>query len=264
MFNKSNPNSCTSSGTMEVEYIPKFKELNAENWKILSDALEKKLPWQQETVAEIASTVLRSRSGMIRRKGKPFVSNFAKKETTWLLFEGEDVEGKRRIAEELASLIFCSQSNFASIGLNNSRLVDDVHSPCKKRPRVEVNESCLERLFQSINENPHRIILIEEDIEQLDHQTQISLKDAMEGGKLRSHCGAQVSLSDAIIILTSRKGFKDKSEHEKEVNSHLSLDLHLSTIVYHDDTEDHVSFDTVELSELVDGTFSFNFLRQDL
>ncbi|KAG6495784.1 protein SMAX1-LIKE 3-like [Zingiber officinale] len=262
MFNKSNPNSCTSSSTMEIEYLPKFKEFNGENWKILSDALEKKLPWQQETVAEIASTVLRSRSGMVRRKGK--------QETTWLLFQGEDVEGKRRIAEELASLIFCSQSNFASIGLNNSRLVDvgDVHSPCKKRPRFEENESCLDRLFQSINENPHRIILIEEDIEQLDHQTQMGLKDAMEGGKLRSNCGVEVSLSDAIIILTSRKGFKHKSsginEHEKEVNSHLSLDLHLSTVVYHDNTQDYVSFDRVGLSESVDGVFSFNFLCQDL
>lgn len=253
---------------MEVEYIPKFKELNAENWKILSGALEKKLPRQQETVAEIASAVLRSRSGMVKRKGKPSASSSEKTQTTWLLFQGEDVEGKRRIAEELASLIFCSQSNFVSIGLDNRRAVDVHNSPRKKRSRAEASENCLERLFQAINENPHCIFMIE-DIEQLDHQTQIGLKNAMEGEKLRSNCGAEAGLSDAIIVLTSRRGFKDKSsfgysprkansEHEKEVNSNLSLDLHLSTVVYHDDNED------VGLLELVDGIFFFNYHRQDL
>lgn len=257
---------------MEVEYIPKFQELNAENLKMLCDALEKDSPSQQETIAEIATTILQSRSAMINRKWKSFVSNFERKEATWLFFQGEDTESKRRIAKELASLIFGSQSNFISISLDKSRLFDvgDDHSPCKKRSRIEASDNCLERLFQAVNENPHCVILIE-DIDRLDHQTQVSFKNAMEGGKVRSYYGAEASLSDAIIILTSCKNFcsstklntSEINEPEKEVNIHLSLDLNLSTTMCDDDVKDNGSFDAVGLLESVDGMFFFEFLHRD-
>ncbi|KAG6477430.1 protein SMAX1-LIKE 3-like [Zingiber officinale] len=259
-FDKSsNPNSCTSSSTMEVEYIPKFRELNAENLKILCDALEKDFPSRQETVTEIATAVLQSRSGMIKRKWKS---------STWLFFEGEDTESKRRIARELASLVFGSQSNLISISLDKSRLFDVGydHYPCKKRSRIEPSDSCLERLFQALNEDPHRVILIE-DINQLDHQTRVGFKNAMEGGKVRSYNGAEASLSDAIIILTNCSSTKPNTweinEREKEVNVHLSLDLNLSTTVCDDDVKDNGSFDAVGLLELADGMFFFEFLHQD-
>ncbi|WOK97331.1 protein SMAX1-LIKE 3-like [Canna indica] len=263
-----NPNSTTSSSTMEMEYIPKFKELNAENLKVLCSALEKKVPWQQLIIPEIASTILQCRSEMMMKRkilekpsSKP---NFESKEATWLFFQGNDSEGKRRIAEELASLLFDSPSNIVWISIHNISSPMDFNS--KKRLRTEVRDyhSYFKRLFAAINDNPHRVILIE-DIEQLlDHQMRVGIKNAIERGRIKGGCGEEVSVSDAIIIL-SCKSFKSGSRFcrypvkRKGKETHLSLDLNLSSStcdVADDDGDD--SFDDAGLEDLVDGVFLFN------
>ncbi|KAJ6300272.1 hypothetical protein OIU76_021134 [Salix suchowensis] len=96
----STPNSTSSGDFMEMEYLHRFKELNAENLNTLCNALEKKVPWQKDIIPEIASTILQCRSGMTRRKGK--VKNSEAKEETWFLFQGVDMESKEKIAKELA------------------------------------------------------------------------------------------------------------------------------------------------------------------
>ncbi|KAE8729287.1 transcription factor E2FA-like [Hibiscus syriacus] len=66
----SSPNSACSTDVMEMEYVHKFKELNAENLTTLCTALENKVPWQKDIVPEIVTTILKCRSGTIGRKGK--------------------------------------------------------------------------------------------------------------------------------------------------------------------------------------------------
>ncbi|KAK0585951.1 hypothetical protein LWI29_036839 [Acer saccharum] len=64
----SSPNSASSSEAEEEEDtdegLDRFKVFNDENLKILSDALERKVPWQTEIIPEIAKTILQCRSGM--------------------------------------------------------------------------------------------------------------------------------------------------------------------------------------------------------
>lgn len=66
----SSHDSGASNGSVEVECRSRFKELNAENLKLLCAALEKEVPWQKEIVPEIASTVLQCRSGIAKRRDK--------------------------------------------------------------------------------------------------------------------------------------------------------------------------------------------------
>ncbi|XP_008784103.2 protein SMAX1-LIKE 3-like [Phoenix dactylifera] len=261
---KANPNSTSSSDTMEMESLPRFKELNAENLKTLCNALEKKVQWQKGIIPEIASTVLQCRSGMMRRKQKLRLAG--PKEETWLFFQGGDTEGKEKIARELARLVFGSPTNFISIGLSTfattrSDSSDDLRN---KRSRAEVSHSYLERLFKAIRENAHRVILMD-DIEQVDYYSQIGIKTAIEKGKIQSYDGEEVGVSDAIIILScesfdSRSRAcsppvkqKVESEEEKE-ESCLCLDLNLCA---RDEDVVDCSFDDVGFPQLVDRAFFF-------
>uniref|UniRef100_A0A2N9FKJ0 Uncharacterized protein n=1 Tax=Fagus sylvatica TaxID=28930 RepID=A0A2N9FKJ0_FAGSY len=101
----SSRNSASSSEVMEdMVGHHMFRDLNAENLKILCDALEKKASWQKDIISEIATTILQCRSGMSKRKGNQ--KDRENKEETWLFFLGVDNDGKEKIARELAKLVF--------------------------------------------------------------------------------------------------------------------------------------------------------------
>ncbi|KAH7671323.1 P-loop containing nucleoside triphosphate hydrolase protein [Dioscorea alata] len=272
-----NPNSASSSDTMEMDQLPgKFKELNAENLKTLCNALEKKVSWQKGIIPDIASTILQCRSGMMRRDRSRM-----HKEETWLFFQGGDEEGKIRIARELASLVFGSSTNLVTISLSNfsstrSGSSDDLRN---KRSRSQESHSYLEKFFDSVRRNPHRVFLLE-DIEQVDYNSQMGIKTAIETGKVQSSCGDDVCVSDAIVILScvsfdSRSRacsppvrHKSESEEEKDddcekdvVGSSICLDLNLCA---GDEEDGGDSFlDDVGLLESVDRSCFFQ-LPEDL
>ncbi|XP_072978904.1 protein SMAX1-LIKE 3-like [Typha angustifolia] len=275
-----NPNSSSSNGSMDqVEHShPKFKEINAENLKTLCNALEKRVAWQSDIIPDIASTILQCRSGMVRRKEKSKLVET--KEETWFFFQGNDTDGKERIARELARLVFGSYNKCASIKLSNflptrSDSTDDFRN---KRSRSEKSHSYLEELFEAICDNPHRVFLLQ-DIEQLDYYSQVGIKAAMESGVVHNYNGDEVSVSDAILILScemfdsrsracsppAKERVESEEEEEggggsddKEMGSYACLDLNLCA---EDDME--CSSDDVGLLEAVDRAFFFR-LPEDL
>ncbi|KAJ1270927.1 hypothetical protein BS78_06G088300 [Paspalum vaginatum] len=197
-----------SNGSVEVECRAKFKELNAENLKVLCGALEKEVPWQKEIIPEVASTVLQCRSGIAKRRNKSRSTDAAKEET-WMFFLGGDAEGKERVARELASLVFGSRESFLSFRLGASASSSasgssDEHRS-SKRPRTPPaaagEHACLERLYEVISENPHRVIFME-DVEQADRDCQLGIKEAIESGVVRNRAGDEVGVGDAIVILS--------------------------------------------------------------
>ncbi|CAL0299437.1 unnamed protein product [Lupinus luteus] len=246
----SKPNSTSSSDVMEMEYVPKFRELNSENLKTLCNALEKKVPWQKDIIPQIVTTILQCRSGMLRRKGK-VRNNEVKKEETWLFFQGFDMEGKEKIARELSRHVFGSHKNFISIPLSSfaSTRTDSTEDFRNKRSRDETSCSYTERFADAVSINPHRVFLIE-DIEQADYCSQLGFKRAIEIGRVSDSSGEEVDLCDAIIILSCesfssrsracspsmKQTSCDGSKEEKEINIAtleetspcVSLDLNIS------------------------------------
>ncbi|OAY40769.1 protein SMAX1-LIKE 3 [Manihot esculenta] len=271
----STPNSTSSSDVMEMEYLHKFTELNAENLKTLCNALEKKVPWQKDIVPEIASTILQCRSGMVRRKGN--VRYCEAKEETWLFFQGVDIEAKEKIAKELARLVFGSQNNFISIALSSfsSTRADSTEDFRNKRSREEQSCSYIERFAEALSSNPHRVFLVE-DVEQADYCSQMGFKRAIERGRITNSCGEEVGLSDAIIILScesfssgsracspSSKQKTDNSQEEEKGSSSatveetspcVSLDLN---ICIDDDGAEDQSIHNIGLLESVDRRIIF-------
>ncbi|KAK7268075.1 hypothetical protein RIF29_20761 [Crotalaria pallida] len=277
-FSSSNPssypNSTSSSDVMEMEYVSKFKELNSENLKTLCNALEKKVPWQKDIIPQIVNTLLQCRSGMLRRKGKVRCNEV--KEETWLFFQGVDVEGKEKIARELAKLVFGSHNNFTSIALSSfASTGTDSSEDCRnKRSRDEPSCSYIERFADAVSNNPHRVFLIE-DIELADYCSQLGFKRAIERGRVTDSIGEEVELCDAIIIL-SCEGFssrsracspsvkqkpcegspeeKDDNDTMEETSTCVSLDLNISI---DDDCDEERSVDDIGLLETVDRKIIF-------
>ncbi|KAM0909849.1 hypothetical protein ACQ4PT_014569 [Festuca glaucescens] len=193
--------SSASYSSVEVECRSRFKELSAENLKVLCAALEKEVPLQKEIVPEIASTVLRCRSGTAKRRN---VDGNGAKEETWMLFLGGDTDVKARVARELASLVFGSRRSFVFIDVNTlspARSDSTEQHRAAKRPRSEASRGYLERLFEAVRDNPHRVILMD-GVDQVDRRCQMAIKEAVESGVVRSHVGDEVSLGDAIVVLS--------------------------------------------------------------
>jgi ATP-dependent Clp protease ATP-binding subunit ClpA len=271
----SNPNSDSSSDVMETDqYTHRFKELNAENLKSLCSALEKKVPWQKDIIPEISETILKCRSGMVRRKGKARNNNddvVVVKEETWLFFQGVDVEAKEKIARELGKLVFgSSQNNLTSISLSSfsSTRADSTEDCRNKRSRNEQSCSYIERFAEAVSNNPHRVFLVE-DVEQADYCSQMGFKRAIERGSVTNSDGEEVDLSDAIIILSCESfssrsracspPIKQKSDQdqEKETSSCMSLDLNIC--INDDDSADDQSIDDIGLLDSVDKRIIFKF-----
>ncbi|KAL8140991.1 hypothetical protein V2J09_007012 [Rumex salicifolius] len=169
----------------------RFNDYNSFSLETLCYALESKVPWQKEIVRDVATTVLNCRSRKLRRK-----------EDTWFFFLGDDVNGKERIGRELARLVFGSENKYISIGLSSFSSKEDSGN---KRLRDEQSFTFTDRIMEAILVDPHRVLFVE-DIEQMDYVSQVGIKRAIERGKIRSSCnGKEVSLEDAIIILSCER-----------------------------------------------------------
>ncbi|XP_044481140.1 protein SMAX1-LIKE 3-like [Mangifera indica] len=271
----SNPNSTPNSACLSDvmgEYVQNFKELNAENVTTLCNALEKKVPQQKDIIPEIVTTVLKCRSGMLKRRGN-FRDQSEIKEETWLLFQGVNMEAKEKIAKELARLVFGSQLNFVLIALSSfsSTKADSTEDSRNKRSRDEQSCSYIERFAQAVLFNPHRVFFIE-DVEQADYCSKKGFKRAIERGRIKNSNGDEVGLSDAIIILScesfssrsracsppvrqkSDSSDEDKGTTPEETSPSVSLDLNIC--IEEDSTVDQ-SIDDIGLLESADKRIIF-------
>ncbi|KAG2560174.1 protein SMAX1-LIKE 3-like [Panicum virgatum] len=257
---------------------PKFMELTAENLKILCNTLENRTPRHKDVVADIASVVLQCRSGMTRRmrrcQEKPSAA-------TWLLFQGGDDDGKKAVSRELARLVFGSYSKFTSISLAEfTQVHSDSSSSLKRQRSPDTGHGCFQTLYEAILENPHQVIMIE-GIEQLDYDSEISIRNAISNGRISGCNGDEISLEDAIVVLScealdsksnvSSPRLKQKLTDNggKEGNgmniengmesSSFTLDLNACA---REEDEDSAS-DNVRILNIVDGVFLFQ-LMEDL
>ncbi|KHN37894.1 hypothetical protein glysoja_017018 [Glycine soja] len=241
----SSPNSASSSEAVDgLESTQMFKEPNAENHKILCDALEKKIPQHKDVIVpEIASTVLHCRSGM-RKRGLNHLMNREENQETWMFFLGVNSQAKESISRELAKVVFGSYSNFVSIGMSNFSSPEDDHDSTdekskRKRPREELKSSYVQRFGEAVNENPHRVFFLE-DLDQVDYFSQKGVKQAIQSGSITLPSGESVPLKDAIVIFSCESFSSPKlrkspcAENKgKEItvddeSSSLSLDLNLA------------------------------------
>ncbi|KZV14323.1 hypothetical protein F511_43738 [Dorcoceras hygrometricum] len=255
-------NSASSSDAINMEYVQKFKEFNAENLNIICNALEERVPWQREIIPEIVGTVLQCRSGMLRRKDNLRNSKTEVKEETWLFFLGHDSAAKEKISKELARIVFGSYSNFVSVGISSfiTLTIADSTEVDHRNKRGRDDQSCgsyIERFAQAVSANPHRVFLIE-DLEEADYCSKMAVKRAIESGRISNGNGEEVGLCDAIVVMSCDKfssrsrvcsPSKQKTE-EDPISRSVPLDLNVSFDDF--DEEDGQLIDELGILKSVD------------
>ncbi|KAK6135935.1 hypothetical protein DH2020_030318 [Rehmannia glutinosa] len=211
----SSPNSASSSEASDdqefMEISRGFDELNSDNMNILCNALEKKVPWQGCIIPEIVSTILKCRSGM---KTKDINVN---RQESWLVFLGDDCDGKESIARELAKAVFGSYDNFTEIGISSfsDYYSSDQEEISKKRARIECGGNIYDRFVDDVRCNPSRVFYVD-DADQLDYGSVKGFRRAMKDGNVAVCDGDQlVFMKDAIVIF-SCENFKSCGENGKE------------------------------------------------
>ncbi|CAM0148813.1 unnamed protein product [Urochloa decumbens] len=279
------PDSCSMSnssvgGSAEA---PKFMELNAENLKVLCNALENRAPHHKDVVAGIASVVLRCRSGMTRRmrwrQEKPSA-------VTWLLFQGGNVEGKKAVSQELARLVFGAYNKFTSISLADFTQVHSDSSSSlltlKRQRSPDTGHRYFQRLYEAVLENPHRVIMID-GIEQMDYDSEIRIRKAIAYGRIRGCNGDEISLEDAIVVLScealdSRPNASSSRLKQRvidnggKVGNGMNIEngmetsgftLDLNACAEDGEGDEESASDNMMILNIVDGTFFFQ-LKADL
>ncbi|WVZ54350.1 hypothetical protein U9M48_005158 [Paspalum notatum var. saurae] len=261
--------------------LPKFMELTAENLKILCNTLENRAPRYKDVVAEIASVVLQCRSGMTRRmrwyQEKPSA-------VTWLLFQGGDNDGKKQVSHELAKLVFGSYSKFTSI--SPPEFTQLVHSDSsstvltlKRQRSLDTGHGFVQRLYEAILDNPHQVIMID-GVEQLDYDSKISIRNAITNGRIRGCNGDEISLEDAIIVLScealdSRSNASSPRVKQRVIDNDRSkgnvmdidngmvsssFTLDLNACAEDGEGNKESAFDDVKIFDIVDGVFFFQLM----
>ncbi|XP_040249443.1 protein SMAX1-LIKE 3-like [Aegilops tauschii subsp. strangulata] len=241
----------------------KFSELTAENLKILCDALELRVPRHKDIIPAIAGTVLQCRSGMRR----PAAS------TTWLLFRGKDVHGKKAMAQELAKLVFGSNAEFAVLNSSKDSSCSAGHLSLKRHMPWDIDNGYVGiRLFEAILENRHRVMFID-DVDKLDPESEIAIENVITTGRIMGcNGGGVVSLEDAIVVLSSEASesrslasstHPSKRQRTRELNreedgAEKGVDSRRFAFDLNAHPEDVESTDEGGVMGVLDGVFCFN------
>jgi hypothetical protein len=158
--------------------------------------LQENVPWQSETTPSIAEALIESKLA---------------KQETWLLIQGNDWIGKRRLARAIAESIFGSAD-----------LV--FHMNMTKRANEVI--PCSEVLAKAL-ENNGKLVVFVEDIDLADAQFMKFLADRYETGKYgESSKGEGGAVGQAIFLLT--KGGSRSYEEKKNQESVISLNLRIN------------------------------------
>ena len=178
----------------QVSKLPAmFNQRVADGLKHVYKGLMERVSWQAEAVAATSTAVLNARSGLGKSRG------VTAKADSWLLFLGPDQVGKRMIANTLSELVFGSDRKPIRFGISSSGVwgnLDKDMDGIQYRGRTP-----LDRMVEALKKNPLSVLLLE-DIDKADEYVRLHLSKAMETGKLTDSSARQVSVSNAIVIMT--------------------------------------------------------------
>ncbi|KAI4310597.1 hypothetical protein MLD38_035564 [Melastoma candidum] len=243
-LSNSDPNSTSSSDDVEfvLENASKFMELNDENLQNLCHKLEAELPsYKDVVIPKIASTILQCRSGIVRRKGLTLGRGGGNKNDTWMVFSGADMASKVKMARELARVVFGSRGSFISLST-----IEDGGIISKKRPRDGENQGRFERFTEAIHGDPHRVFFLT-DMEKADPRSLAGLKKSMETGKVEGLLGGEVSIGDAVVIM-SHRGVRLGTRSVTSHSNRAMLDLNRA--VEDEDEDDGVDKESVVMDDV--------------
>lgn len=145
----------------------------------LSKSLQENVPWQSETIPSVAEALMSFKS--------------TNEEFSWILIEGDDQIGKRRLARAIAESIFGS-----------------VEQLCKINARGNNEETPPSQILENAVKTQEKLVVLVEDIDQGDPQFMKFLADGFQGGKFGGIDEKDGNTRQFIFILTRGGKVQDK------------------------------------------------------
>ncbi|CAL5202519.1 unnamed protein product [Lathyrus oleraceus] len=167
------------------------------DFKSLYKLLIEKVWWQEEAIYAIIRIMTLCRSG----GGKHSRSNSNVRADTWFSFLGPDRVGKRKISSELAETLFGNKQNIISVDLNSQdrfqplNLVYECHNMLGRKTVVDY-------IAGELSKKPRSVVFLE-NIDKADLIVQNSLFHAIKTGKFPYSHGREISMNNAIFVVTS-------------------------------------------------------------
>ena len=174
-----------------------LSELKQDETKIflnLEKNLNKLVIGQQHAIKKIASSILRSKSG-VRDRNKPIAS---------FLLLGTTGVGKTFTAKTLADLVFGGQSNVIRVDMTEFTEKASISRLIGASPGyIGFEDGGF--LTESIRKNPHSVVLFDE-VEKAHPDVCQILLQIMEEGELKDSNGKVANFKNSIILLTGNVG----------------------------------------------------------
>jgi ATP-dependent Clp protease ATP-binding subunit ClpB len=176
--------------------IPVAKLVEGEREKLLQleDILHERVIGQDEAVARVTESIIRSRAG-IKDPDKPIGS---------FIFLGPTGVGKTELAKALAAALFDSEDNIVRIDMSEymerhsvSRLIG--------APPGYVGYDEGGQLTEAVRRKPYSVVLFDE-IEKAHHDVFNVLLQVLDDGRITDSQGRTVDFKNTIIIMTSNIG----------------------------------------------------------
>ncbi|KAK7859077.1 protein smax1-like 4 [Quercus suber] len=159
--------------------------------------LQENVPWQSETIPSIAEALIDSK--------------FSKQET-WLLIQGNDSIGKRRLALAIAESIFGSADLLLHL---NMRKRDNAETPC---PQILANAM----------KTHGKLVILVEDVDLADTQFMKFLADVYESGKFGESSKREEGSTIGQVIFILTKGGSTSYENKNKKDCVIKLNLQVN------------------------------------
>lgn len=174
------------------------QQLDPQDFKMLTAALMEKVNWQEEAVNAISQTIARCRSRNER-------NNCPSRRDIWLNFLGPDKLGKKKIAIALAEFLYGSTNNLICVDLS---LQDEVGlfdlQVLNQYDMTFRGKHVVDYVADKLRNNPLSVVFLE-NVDKADLLIQKSLSQALKTGRFLDSHGREVSIANAIFVLTSSR-----------------------------------------------------------
>lgn len=176
------------------------EKMDSVDFKSLNKLLFEKVGWQDQVIFDINRTLFLHKSG----EGKSRDSHG--RADIWFAFLGPDRIGKRKIASALAETIFGNSERIISVDLGFHDMFYPSNSvfECQKSVCYDVfmRKTVVDYIAGELSKNPHSVIFLE-NVEKADFLVQSSLLQAIKRGRFPDSHGREISINNAIFLLTS-------------------------------------------------------------
>ncbi|KAL2956007.1 hypothetical protein AAZX31_18G061400 [Glycine max] len=171
------------------------------DFKSFYHLLTEKVGWQDEAIYAINRTVSRCRSCAGKRSSGSHV-----RADIWLAFLGPDRLGKRKVASALAEILFGNKQSLITVDLSSqdrsyptNSIFEFQNTYCHD---VLMRKTVLDYVAGELSKKPHSVVFLE-NVDQADFLVQNSLFQAIKTGKFPYSHGREISINNAMFIVTS-------------------------------------------------------------